>query len=102
MLNNMFEIGEELHKNKEILRIRFCTKTSTNVPNEAIIIIVFIFRIKSDETVLLSMPTEVKRDFVLVQSLEFHFRSLAFISQKIFKNKNKLQDKKNPFIRSTS
>lgn len=73
MLNNTFEIGEELHKNKEILRIRFCTKTSTNVPNEAIIIIVFIFRIKSDETVLLSMPTEVTRGFVFAQSLEIHW-----------------------------
>lgn len=92
MLNNTFEIGEELHKNKEILRIRFCTKTSTNVSNEAIIIIVLIFRIKSDETVLLSMPTEVTRGFVFAQSLEIQFRSLAFISQKIFKHKNKLQD----------
>lgn len=94
ILNNTFEIGEELHKNKEILRIRFCTKTSTNVPNEAIIIIVFIFRIKSDETVLLSMPTEVKRDFVLVQSLEIHFRSLAFISQKNKKRKTNCKIKR--------
>lgn len=98
MLNKTFEIGEELHKNKEILRKRFCAKTSTHLPNEAIIIIVFTFRSKSDETVLFSMPTELMRNFVFVQSLEIYFRSLAFISQKIFKKKNKLQDEINESV----